>query len=113
LLASLQTGKLARMKTTIDLPDDVIREVKLRAVLQRRPLKDLIAELLRQSLGMVPCPSETRPASSERVEIGVGGLPTFRCRADAPAARQSIPELLALEQSALAREDLERAGLSL
>lgn len=39
------------MKTTLDLPDELIREVKLRAVIQGRSLKDLVANFLRQELG--------------------------------------------------------------
>ena len=34
------------MKTTLDLPDELIREAKLRAVLQGRTLRDLVAEYL-------------------------------------------------------------------
>ena len=48
------------MKTTLDLPDELIREAKLRAVLQGRTLRDLVAEYLRQGMGMtapkLPCP---------------------------------------------------------
>ena len=40
------------MKTTLDLPDDVLREMKLRALMQGRTLRDLAAEFLRQGLGM-------------------------------------------------------------
>ena len=43
------------MKTTFDLPDELIREVKLRAVVQRRTVKDLVAEFLRQGLGLARC----------------------------------------------------------
>jgi hypothetical protein len=32
------------MKTTIDLPDELVREVKLRAVMQGRTLRDLVAD---------------------------------------------------------------------
>ena len=38
------------MKTTFDLPDDLIRELKLRAVHDRRKLKDVAADLLRRGL---------------------------------------------------------------
>ena len=38
------------MKTTLDLPDDVMRAVKLRAVEEDKKLKDMIAELLRRGL---------------------------------------------------------------
>ena len=38
------------MKTTLDLPDELMREVKIRAVLEDRKLKDQIAHLLRRGL---------------------------------------------------------------
>ena len=34
------------MKTTVDLPDDLVREVKLRAVYEGRKLKDMVAEIV-------------------------------------------------------------------
>jgi hypothetical protein len=49
------------MKTTLDLPEEPVREVKLRAVMQRRTVKDLVAEVLRQGLGMGPGDQRTRP----------------------------------------------------
>jgi hypothetical protein len=38
------------MKTTIDLPDELVREVKLRAIRENRRLKDTVADLLREGL---------------------------------------------------------------
>src|SRR5437879_1817398 len=38
------------MKTTIELPDDLIKEVKLLAVDEGRKLKDVVADLLRHAL---------------------------------------------------------------
>ena len=38
------------MKTTLELPDDVMRQVKIRAVHEGRKLKDLMAELIRRGL---------------------------------------------------------------
>lgn len=38
------------MKTTLELPDDLMREVKVRAAKQDRKLKDLVADLLRRGL---------------------------------------------------------------
>ena len=101
------------MKTTLDLPDELIREVKLRAVVQRRTVKDLVAEFIRQGLGMPPREElKKRPASS-RVEIQENGLPVIRCNPHAPATRMSVEELLALERESQTQEDLQRAGLSL
>jgi len=48
---------LASMKTTLELPDDLMRTVKIRAVQENRKLKDLVAELLRRGLEQ---PRETR-----------------------------------------------------
>jgi hypothetical protein len=44
------TGKLAQMKTTLDLPDELVREMKLRALMQGRTLRDLAADFLRQGV---------------------------------------------------------------
>ena len=38
------------MKTTVDLPDALVKEIKLRAVHDGQRLKDAIAELLRKGL---------------------------------------------------------------
>jgi plasmid stability protein len=38
------------MKTTVDLPDDLARAVKIRAVEENRRLEDTIADLLRRGL---------------------------------------------------------------
>lgn len=100
------------MKTTLDLPDELLREVKLRAVLQGRTVKDLVTEFLRQGLGMVP-PEKARTRKSSMVIIGKNGIPSVRCSENAPASRMSVEELLALEQESQQQEDLKRGGLSL
>lgn len=38
------------MKTTLELPDELMRTIKLRAVREDRKLKDLVAELLEVGL---------------------------------------------------------------
>jgi hypothetical protein len=47
------------MKTTLDLPDDLVKEVKLRAVHEGKKLKDAVAELLRKGLAAGSGPSRT------------------------------------------------------
>jgi len=42
--------KYGEMKTTLDLPDDLMREVKIRAVHEHKKLKDAIAELIRKGM---------------------------------------------------------------
>jgi len=38
------------MKTTLELPDDLVKQIKLRAVHEGRKLKDAVADLLRKGL---------------------------------------------------------------
>jgi len=101
------------MKTTLDLPDEVVREMKLRALMQGRTLRDLAADFLRQGLGMAaPRPATTLPQDSP-FEVGTDGIPIFRGSANAPAMHMSLDELLKLEQEALTSEDIQRAGISI
>lgn len=93
------------MKTTVDLPDELVREVKLRAVVQGRTVKDIVAEFLLQGLGKAPPRGAEKHPASPMVEIGEGGLPVIRCAPDAPATRMSAEELLALEQATQTQED--------
>ena len=62
------------MKTTLDIPDDLMREVKFRAIETDRKLKDMIAELLR--LGLDQPPAEP-PQIRNRVKLPIfaGGHP--------------------------------------
>jgi len=46
------------MKTTLDLPDDLMRQVKIRAVHEQKKLKDAIAEFIRKGMAA----GKTRPA---------------------------------------------------
>ena len=52
------------MKTTLELPDDLIRRVKLRAVHRRRKLKDEIAQLLEAGMAQGPDPEAPRKPPS-------------------------------------------------
>lgn len=98
------------MKTTFELPDELVHAVKLRAVMQRRTVKDLVADFLRQGLGMVPSAPAATLTEGSMIQIGPHGLPVVRCQPGAPATRMSAQELTQIEQAALAREDLQRAG---
>lgn len=99
------------MKTTFDLPDELVREMKLRAVMQGRTLRDLAADFIRQGLGLAtPRPPQAPPPDSI-VQLSQSGLPVIRCRADAPALGLAVDELLALEKQAQTQEDMQRAGL--
>ena len=44
---------MGEMKTTLDLPDALVKQVKLRAVREGKKLKDAVADLLRKGLAAV------------------------------------------------------------
>jgi len=50
------------MKTTIDLPPDLVREMKLLAVYEGRKLKDVAADLLKRGLNSGKNKSSSAPA---------------------------------------------------
>jgi hypothetical protein len=97
------------MKTTIDLPPELVRALKIRAVNEGRKMKDLAAELLHRGLASPSAPP-TRQPPKPRIVTQADGLPVVRCAADAPATRMSTDALLSLEQEAITREDLQRLG---
>jgi plasmid stability protein len=101
------------MKTTLDLPDELVRAVKLRAVSQGRPMKDLVADMLRQGLGISVANVATPPAKDSMVQLTANGLPVARCRADAVVTQARIADSLQLEQQAQHSEDMQRVGLAL
>jgi len=62
------------MKTTLDLPDDLMREVKIRAVHEHKKLKDTIAELLRK--GIAAAGKTSRDGIPKPVKLRGGFVPT-------------------------------------
>jgi hypothetical protein len=68
------------MKTTLDLPDDLMREVKIRAVHEHKKLKDAIAEFIRKGIDAsksprrrLPKPVRLRggPLTTEEIEAAI------------------------------------------
>ncbi len=75
------------MKTTLELPDDLMRTIKIRAVEENRKLKDTIADLLRRGLSQEPVePTSVR----NRVR-----LPLVRCAHEAVPGDEMTPERVA------------------
>ena len=99
------------MKTTLDLPDDLMREVKIRAAQQGKKLKDVMAETLR--CGLLPestALTMSKPRITRHPTLGhlvVTGSP------NAPASSMTVEQILQLEQDALYQEDLKRVGMAL
>ena len=93
---------------TLDLPDDLVKEVKLRALYDNRKLKDAVAELLRKGLA---ARSENRagPVESRLKKNRKTGLPVIECRN--AAAREINPKRAAkilLEQDVKWHEEAGR-----
>lgn len=87
------------MKTTLELPDDLMRAAKVRAATQGRRLKDVVAELIR--LGLLAEPAGGAAPRSKR------RLPLVRCAHAASPAEEMTPErvaaLLAHDEAAAVR----------
>ncbi len=96
------------MKTTLDLPDSLMRKIKIRAAREDRKLKDLIAELLGLGLAAGDSPRQSGHFKADP-EIGIS---VFVSPPDAPVHRMTSEEILRLEQESLDQEDLQRVGLS-
>jgi plasmid stability protein len=60
----------SKMRTTLDLPDELMRHLKARAALEGRSLRDLTQDLIERGL-RAPKPERQPPAA-------VAGLPTVR-----------------------------------
>jgi hypothetical protein len=100
------------MKTTLDLPDDLVRELKLRSVHERRKLKDVAAQMIRRGLTMKDPLVARSPSLPSGLVLNDQGFPIFKCRLNAPAEPGDADALIALEQKILTQEDLTRAGLA-
>lgn len=59
------------MKTTLDLPPELVREMKMRAAVEGRKLRDVAAEIFRRGLARG---DDLRPAGPRRVK-----LPLVKC----------------------------------
>jgi len=60
------------MKTTLELPDDLMRQIRVMAARQDRRMKDIITEALRRDLGLEePAP---RPSVRTLAPVSVGRI---------------------------------------
>ena len=91
---------MAPVKTTLELPDELMRAAKIRAANEGRRLKDVVADLLRRGLA-------EEPKSAGRVQRKVQ-LPLVQCAHDARRGRgmtaNRVAEVLAQEDAKSARQ---------
>jgi len=78
------------MKTTLDLPEALVREIKLRAVKKRQKLKDAVAELLRKGLAAAEDqePDALGPMVTRDKKTG---LPLIECKHAASPEEEMTP----------------------
>lgn len=72
-----ESWKAGCMKTTLDLPEELVRQMKFQAVREGRKLRDVAEEIFRRGLGM-PVPSkggERRRVSLPIIPTPAGGRP--------------------------------------
>ncbi len=87
-----------------------MRQVKQRALQQGRPIKELVADYIRQGLhGPAALPLTTK---REVLEVDAEGFPLFRPDPQLKLSPIDLATALQLEQATLMEEDRQRAGLS-
>lgn len=80
------------MKTALDIPDDLFREIKVEAALRGRKLKDLVSEFLRLGLAA----SRQTPTGVARIgKSPITGLPVIVGGHPAPPELEMTPERVA------------------
>jgi hypothetical protein len=87
------------MRTTIDLPDDLLKQAKIFAVQRGSSLRDLVAAGLRAEMARADSLAPARPA-----------LPALTLPADAPLLRMSAADISAALAAEEALDDAARLG---
>jgi len=107
LTESWKAGKLGNVKTTIDLPPELVKEMKLRAVKEGRKLKDVAGEIFQKGLEATADKTEDKPRKATIK------FPLFGDQSAIPKSKIPIEEALRMEQEAQIEEDHEQAGIPL
>jgi hypothetical protein len=96
----------------LDLPDDLLSQVQLRASRERQTFDATVAELLRKALSGAPAAPSKMPPPTITTDPKTG-LPVIAGAPDAPISRMTTEEIYALIHATQEEEDLERLGVSL
>jgi hypothetical protein len=103
----LESWKVGRTNTTIDLPPELVKEMKLRAVTEGRKLKDIAGEIFQKGLEATADQPEAKPRKAEMK------FPLFGDESAMARSRIPIKEALRMEEEAQTQDDHEQAGLPL
>ncbi len=77
---------MGSMKTTIELPDALVREIKMKAVMEGRKLKDMMTDLLHAGIAAASSEVPLDPKRKKKPE-----LPVVKCRNAASAKSEMTP----------------------
>jgi hypothetical protein len=80
------------MKATFDIPNDLMRQLKLRAIHEGRKLKDSVADVLRAGLSARPTPALRTPQIGKDKKTG---LPVILGGHPAAPGEEMTPERIA------------------
>ena len=101
------------MKTTIDLPDVLVKEARQRALHEGRTFRELVADYIRQGLNEQADREAAAGGQPTAVLIAADGMPLFPRQVGDSAPPADLDVLLALERDALLDDDFHRAGLQI
>ena len=98
------------MRTTLDLPDALMRQIKIRAASEGRKLKEVMTELLEKSLEAAPSPTVAEGTVPYTINPE-NGTPVIRSLGTPGFALPTLEEFFAIIEKANDEESLSRAGL--
>lgn len=102
------------MKTTLDLPESLVREMKTRAAQEGRKLKDVATEVFTAGLRAPDHGSRTALRDEPAVYRQSLDTPLFVCEESrARATSMTVAELLRLERITLEEEEATRVRSTL
>jgi hypothetical protein len=96
------------MKITLDLPVQLVRQVKQRVLQEGRTLREPVADSIR--LGLLGANSGSAPTPNCGVKLDPAGLPVFRAEPAAKQPRIDLATALPLEHACLAQEERRHEG---
>jgi plasmid stability protein len=83
------------MKTTLDLPEHLVRAMKMRAVREGRKLKDVAKDALAAGMAVAAVPNNKSPSITKDKKTG---LPVIQCRRTATLTPQKVSEVLLAQE---------------
>jgi hypothetical protein len=100
------------MKVTVDLPEGLVKKVKLRAVHDGRKLKDTVQELLVQGLSVDLLGAKAKKRKPRLVTNPKTGFPEIDCGSGSRRSTLTMEQHNELIRRIEEEQDLESVGIS-